>query len=316
MYTLNNFFRCPNCQNKLANKNDKVICPECKKSYSSSCEIPDFRTLFKEGEWDSQIFEKIYLEVDAEYEDADIHAKRCRIPEFIEKYRRTEKDSPIYEFIKKQKPQKLLDLGCGYGWYTFTLAKYLPNTIFFGADISEKRIKAYSKKIKQKKIGTFIPVLANAEKLPFPNNLFDIIVMREVLEHVADPEKTLKEINKKLAPRGTLIITTPTKKMRIFWYVATFFPRIIKNIFAKTEKKESIYDVPLSKRKLKKLFNNASLNISSWHYCVLLPHESLLQFFPEWVLKIFILFSPIMHFLKINKIFALHHLIFLDKKKN
>lgn len=45
---------------------------------------------------------------------------------------------------------------------------------------------------------------------PFPSATFDIVVISEVLEHLAlDPMHALSEANRVLSPRGTLIVTTP-----------------------------------------------------------------------------------------------------------
>ena len=42
-----------------------------------------------------------------------------------------------------------------------------------------------------------------------PDNRFDLIVMDQTLEHVADPERALREIHRVLKPGAVAIITTP-----------------------------------------------------------------------------------------------------------
>ena len=49
----------------------------------------------------------------------------------------------------------------------------------------------------------------NLEKLTFKNNSFDLIISSEVLEHVTDLSKALKEINRVLKPKAFYIFTAP-----------------------------------------------------------------------------------------------------------
>ena len=50
---------------------------------------------------------------------------------------------------------------------------------------------------------------STADKLEDCTGIFDVIYMIEVLEHVDDPILVLKTLNKLLAPKGKLFITTP-----------------------------------------------------------------------------------------------------------
>lgn len=48
-----------------------------------------------------------------------------------------------------------------------------------------------------------------AEDLPFPDASFDLVVLDNVLEHVRDRQRTLREAHRVLAPRGLLYMVTP-----------------------------------------------------------------------------------------------------------
>jgi len=50
---------------------------------------------------------------------------------------------------------------------------------------------------------------ANAEDMPFQDNSFDVVICRDVIEHVLDDAKAFDEIYRVLNPRGYLLITTP-----------------------------------------------------------------------------------------------------------
>lgn len=48
-----------------------------------------------------------------------------------------------------------------------------------------------------------------AEALPFPDASHDLVILDNVLEHVADRERALSEIHRVLAPHGVLYMVTP-----------------------------------------------------------------------------------------------------------
>lgn len=108
----------------------------------------------------------------------------------------------------KKPGSKLLDLGCGTGLTLAFLAQAFPNST--GCDIGAREVVATKTVLKDH--GIKIPVIKyNGRKLPFPNNLFDIITFIEVIEHVDYPDLVLKEIQRVLKPDGILHITTANK---------------------------------------------------------------------------------------------------------
>lgn len=52
-------------------------------------------------------------------------------------------------------------------------------------------------------------VIGDAQSLPFKDNIFDCVVVEEVLEHVHNPVKLLKESIRVVRNEGRLLITTP-----------------------------------------------------------------------------------------------------------
>ena len=53
-----------------------------------------------------------------------------------------------------------------------------------------------------------IDVVADAHNLPFPDNVFDGIICKEVLEHLYHPHKAIKEMRRVLKPSGKLVAST------------------------------------------------------------------------------------------------------------
>lgn len=106
----------------------------------------------------------------------------------------------------KTKKGKLLDIGCGAGDFIEAFSYYLPKLNLTATDISQKAIENAKKRgIKAKFI------VADAEKLPFKNNFFNIVTCFDVLEHVKNPSVMLKEINRVLKPGGIFHAFIPTE---------------------------------------------------------------------------------------------------------
>ena len=110
---------------------------------------------------------------------------------------------------------KVLEVGCGNGYYLSLLNRIGIKLSLTGIDIDELALKDAKKFINDKKVKV---MMASASKIPFPNDTFDKIVMSEVIEHVTDDEvKVLKEVNRVLRKDGILVLTTSSIDYPFFW---------------------------------------------------------------------------------------------------
>ncbi|MBC8500869.1 MAG: class I SAM-dependent methyltransferase [Nanoarchaeota archaeon] len=100
-----------------------------------------------------------------------------------------------------------LDAGCGEGAVCRELSKRGYKMV--GIDINREGLE-YAKDA-AKKINTKpVFICGNIEKIPFPENKFDQVVSLDVLEHVNNHMKAIKEIRRVLKKGGTFIASMPT----------------------------------------------------------------------------------------------------------
>jgi len=106
----------------------------------------------------------------------------------------------IEDLFKEFDSLRVLEIGCYKGMLYEWLKQHFPrdkyNWSYIGIDIiePEDRVKEYKHYI------------MNAEALEFPSNSFELVIMIEVLEHVVDYVKALREIYRVLRPGGGLFI--------------------------------------------------------------------------------------------------------------
>lgn len=105
----------------------------------------------------------------------------------------------------KIKSGKMLDIGCGGGITTESLQYYYPKMQYFGCDVSEKAIE-YAKKFGSGKVK--YDVLKN-KKLPYNDNVFDVCICLDVMEHVPDVDFFLKEVKRVLKKGGKFFLLVP-----------------------------------------------------------------------------------------------------------
>ncbi len=111
------------------------------------------------------------------------------------------------EVVQRVEGNLVLDVGCGSGTIVQKLLKNGKNVI--GVDIGKKFLSFCTSSYRNA-----LFCMADAQNMPFSDNSFDAIVCSEVIEHIDKPEKSLKEFERILRPKGELVITTPNISVR------------------------------------------------------------------------------------------------------
>ena len=106
----------------------------------------------------------------------------------------------LEEFEKFRKTGQLLDVGCGFGFFIETAKQQGWDVT--GVEITDDAVKACTSKGLRMHHGTL-------ETAHFQDEMFDVIVLIETIEHVIQPEKLIKEIHRVLRPGGLVYLSTP-----------------------------------------------------------------------------------------------------------
>lgn len=106
-------------------------------------------------------------------------------------------------------PQTILDVGCGDACLTYRMATGEARVI--GVDPSLLALTLARREIDRRPRRIRL-VGGSAYSLPFADETVDCLVLADVIEHLADVGRILRESQRVLRQRGQLLITTPRRR--------------------------------------------------------------------------------------------------------
>lgn len=101
----------------------------------------------------------------------------------------------------------VIGIGCNSGGLERTVLRHKKGSIVYGVDVNPELVNLACQK-------GVIAKVARAENLPFKDEYFDVAILSEILEHVFDVDKVLKEARRVLKKGGLLIGSVPHPKGR------------------------------------------------------------------------------------------------------
>jgi len=110
-----------------------------------------------------------------------------------------------YASIKKS--DRICDVGCGEG---FLLKLVGQAKKIVGVEISISALNRSKEILKDRP--DIVTVKADAQKIPLPNESFDIVLCCEMLEHLPDPKIVMNEVHRILRHGGKFVLAIPNEK--------------------------------------------------------------------------------------------------------
>lgn len=212
--------------------------------------------------------------------------------------------------------KRVLDIGCGPGWYALQYAKNGAKT--YAVDLTGKALKLTQKHFAHYNLICYL-TQADVQHLPFKDGSFDFISGSGVLHHAPDIKKAISEVHRVLKPGGRATFSIYNRNILLNKYVFCV-TRLVVRFTLNAPKREGIeyasspeefvrmYDGddnpvgrPYDRKEIIELF-------SQFYIEGLAPHQFLLRFFP------FGRFIP--HFIRrlLDRFFGIHW--YIEVRKN
>ena len=158
--------------------------------------------------------------------------------------------STIASFLRSIPFNSLLDAGCGEGVVLASLRNEF-QTGYCGLDLDYDRVRFASMEM----TGNML-VNGDAQRLPFSEGSFDLVLLLEVLEHVGDPERVLEEVHR--VSGKYLLISVPNEP---WWRVGNMLRLKYMRDFGNTPEHINHWTVPGFRSLLSDRFHVLSMRL-------------------------------------------------------
>ena len=117
------------------------------------------------------------------------------------------------QFIPKlSQESRVLDLGCGVGFWTIEMLRFGGYKNMYSADLTQAALDNVAKRLKINNMNSTLSI-QNAENMTFEDNFFDHINCQGVIHHTPNTEKTIEEMARVLKDNGTAYISVYYKNI-------------------------------------------------------------------------------------------------------
>lgn len=118
----------------------------------------------------------------------------------------------VYDFLAIDGGDRVLDMGCGRGFYLNFTRHLYPDADVTGIELDRPLLATA-----RRQVPGCLVANANIYALPFADGTFDKVMFTEVIEHIPDDRAAMAELYRVLTPGGVLAITTPNANYPLAW---------------------------------------------------------------------------------------------------
>lgn len=137
-------------------------------------------------------------------------------------------------WVRRARDWRVLDVGCGYGFYSLDLARRGARLI--GCDLALEALQASHQTAQGLGLdGRAAYMAADGSMLPLPGDTFDLIFCNCVLEHIVDDHQALTEMHRTLRPGGLLYLTVDNAEHDLILGFLEHLPQAAKDRLLRVE---------------------------------------------------------------------------------
>jgi ubiquinone/menaquinone biosynthesis C-methylase UbiE len=133
--------------------------------------------------------------------------------------------------------QKVLEVGCGPGFFTIPAAKIVGEKgSVYALDINPVAVETVRRKIEEKELKNVNVMLADAIETGLPNKSFDVAFLFGVIHSLDDVDAVMREMHRVLKMRGILSV------QKSWWSEKKLLDAVTKNsLFFLKEKTDRVF---------------------------------------------------------------------------
>ena len=171
--------------------------------------------------------------------------------EFFEQHRKVYYEDVFAGKFKDEKfmpknleNSKVLDLGCGVGFWTIEIQQKRKCSEFYSGDLTQQAVDTTQKRLKIYGLQSLLSI-QNAEHMTYESGFFDHVNCQGVIHHTPDTDATVKEIARVLKTGGTASISVYYKNFFLRnWNKFSFLGKLLSKLGGgmKGRGRESIFD--------------------------------------------------------------------------
>ena len=120
----------------------------------------------------------------------------------------------IFEWVEPTDDKLIFDCACGRGFY-LNMIRTVSRCRLVGLELDPEVIVKTARNIAH--LPDISLARANIYQQPYPDATFDAAILSEILEHVDDDVRGLREVFRVLKPGGVVAITVPNANYPFWW---------------------------------------------------------------------------------------------------
>jgi SAM-dependent methyltransferase len=120
--------------------------------------------------------------------------------------RRTAEDSAGYLLAHLRPGMSMLDVGCGPGTITVGLAARVAPGLVTAVELTDAALDLARGEARERNQANIAFATSDIHALDFPDDTFDVVHAHQVLQHVADPVQSLRELRRVCVSNGIVAV--------------------------------------------------------------------------------------------------------------